>query len=281
MKYLFNIFIGLFTLCISAQVTTPQPSTSSKVEQVVGLTTVELSYSRPAAREREIFGDLVPFGKKWRTGANANTTISFSDDVVVEGNAVKAGTYAIYTIPNKNKWTVFLYSKTDNWGLPEEWNDTDVAAKFEAEANKLKNHVENFSLQIKDIMSDSAKLEISWEKTMLDFTFKVPTDDMVMKSIKATLKGDPSARDYFNAAVYYMNQDKDIMMAKEWIDTAMNMQDEKPFWMLRQQSLIYSKAGMTDEAIVIAQESMEGAKEAGNTDYIKMNQDSIKEWSNK
>lgn len=279
MKHALFIFIGLFTLCASAQVSTPQASTSAKAEQVVGLTNIELSYARPSVNGREIFGDLVPFGEKWRTGANANTTISFSDDVIVEGNEVKAGTYALYTVPNKGTWTIYLYNKTDNWGLPKDWDEELVAAQFDVKTNKSKTHVENFTMHLKDITSNSAKLQIAWEKTFVEFTIEVPTERKVMQSIKETLNGDDAkANDYYSAAVYYFTEGKDIGQAVTWIDKAMSMKDEKPFWMLRQQSLIYHKAGKKNEAIQVAEASLEAAKAAGNKDYVKMNEDSLKEW---
>lgn len=281
MKHILNLVIGLVSICSLAQVTAPQPSTSAKTEQVVGLTTVQLAYSRPSVKGRTIFGDLVPYNQNWRTGANANTTISFSDDVIVEGKQVKAGTYAIYSLPKPKSWTIYLYSKTDNWGLPEEWNEEHVAAQFEVKTQTTDSHIENFTLQIKDITSSMAKVQIAWEKTMVEFPIEVPTDKKVMKSITETLKDEPKARDYYSAAVYYLEEGKDINQAVEWIDIAMEMQDEKPFWMLRQQSLIYSKAGKKKQAIKIAEESLKAAQKAGNQDYVKMNKESIKEWKAK
>ena len=281
MKQIVNIFIGLLTVCVTAQVTAPQTSPSTKTEQVVGLTAIEIAYFRPSVKGRNIFGNLVPYNQKWRTGANANTTISFSDDVLVEGNSVEAGTYAIYSLPKQESWTIYLYSKTDNWGLPEEWNEEYVAAQFEVKTQKTESHVENFTLQIKDITSSMANVQIAWEKTMVEFSMEVPTEKKVMKSITETLKGEPKARDYYSAAVYYFEEEKDINQAVEWIDKAMKMQDEKPFWMLRQQSLIYSKAGKKKQAIKIAEESLKAAQKADNQDYVKMNEDSIKEWKAK
>lgn len=278
MKHLFAFFIGLFSLCATAQVSTPQASTAAKTEQVVGLTNIELAYARPSVNGRKIFGDLVPFGANWRTGANANTTISFSDNVMIEGKAVEAGKYAIFSMPNKEKWTIYLYNKTDNWGLPKEWNKEDIAAQFDVKTNKSKTHIENFTMHLKDITSNSAKLHIGWEKTFVEFTIEVPTDEKVMKSIKTTLNGDAKANDYYSAAVYYFTEGKDIEQAVTWIDKAMEMNEEKPFWMLRQQSLIYHKAGKDKEAIQVAEASLEAAKAAGNKDYVKMNEDSLKEW---
>ncbi len=105
---------------LTAQIKTPAPSPFSKIEQKVGLTDVTLEYSRPNMREREIFGELVPYGKMWRLGANANTKITFSDDVMIDGKTLKAGTYAIYATPSEKSWDVTFYSDASNWGLPQE-----------------------------------------------------------------------------------------------------------------------------------------------------------------
>lgn len=278
MRKILSFIVCLVVLNTTAQITTPQASTSAKIEQVVGLTSIEISYARPAVKGRSIFGDLVPFNKKWRTGANENTSISFSDDVTIEGKAVPAGTYAIYSTPNKKAWTIYLYSKTDSWGLPQTWEEEKIVAQFEVKSFSVNPLVENFTIQVKDIQSDQANIQIAWEKTAVEFTVKVPTDNKVMTSIKETMAEGAKARDYYNAAVYYYSEGKDINQAVEWVDMAMKMQDEKPFWMLRQQSLIYHKAGKKQEAIQLAEASLEAAKKAGNEDYVKMNMASLKEW---
>lgn len=281
MKHALKFLILLVCVSLEAQVTTPQASTSAKLEQVVGLTSIEITYARPAARGRTIFGDLVPYGQKWRTAANANTTVMFSDDVVIDGNNVKAGTYALYSTPNKGSWTMYLYNKTDNWGLPKEWEDELVVATFEAKSSTTSTFVENFTIQVSDIQSNKAHLQISWEKTMVEFAVEVPTEEKVMQSIEATLASDPKARDYYNAAVYYFEEGKDIKQVIEWIDKAMDMQEQKPFWMLRQQALMYHKAGKKKEAVQLAEASLEAAVKAGNDDYIKMNKESLRAWKEK
>jgi tetratricopeptide (TPR) repeat protein len=263
---------------INAQVITPQSSPFSKVEQKVGLTDVALEYSRPGVKGRVIYGDLVPFDKVWRTGANKNTIITFSDDVIILDQLVKAGSYAIFAKPGKDVWQVMFYTDTENWGTPEKWDDTKVAAIVNAEASPIPFSVETFTIDINQITNSSAAIEIIWEKTYVAVPFQVPTDDKVLASINETLSGAPKANDYYAAAVYYSQEGKDIKQAKEWIDKAMSMSEKPAFWQLRQQSLIYAKAGDTKGAIEIAEKSLAGAKEAGNDDYVKMNMDSLKEW---
>ncbi|MFN2261701.1 MAG: DUF2911 domain-containing protein [Psychroflexus sp.] len=274
-----KILLLVMSLSLSglAQIETPQPSPNINITQVVGLSEVSLAYSRPSAREREVFGNLVPFGKKWRTGANENTVITFSDDVEINDQSLEAGSYAVFTVPNKNDWDVYFYESTDSWGLPKMWEEDKIAAVINAPAKSLNHHVETFTVMIGDIQMDSAHLQISWEKTMLEIPIHFPTDDLVSENINQVMDG-PSAEDYYNAAIYYRNAGKDIDKSVEWIEKAMDMMDEKPFWMLRQQSLIYEDAGQKKKAISAAKASLEAAKKAKNDDYIKMNEDSLKEW---
>jgi len=231
--------------------------------------------------ERKIFGGLVPYGKIWRTGANKNTTISFSDDVVIGGQTLKAGKYAIFTKPEKDSWEIYFYSDTENWGTPEKWDDRKVVAKTTAKVTVLPFEIETFSISIGDLESDNAKLSFLWENVYVETKIEVPTDKKVMSKIEETMKNNPKMEDYYSAAVYYLNTDKDIKQAKEWMDAAMKMNKDPKFYQLRQQSLIYAKAGDLKGAISLAQQSLDAAKKAGNADYIKMNEESIKEWSKK
>ncbi|GAA0870917.1 DUF2911 domain-containing protein [Gangjinia marincola] len=275
--------IVLFIACAAflstayAQVKTPQPSPMAKVEQVVGLTNVTLEYSRPAMRGRTVFGDLVPFDKLWRTGANANTKIMFDQDVMVGGKELKKGTYALFTKPGKDQWEVIFYSDASNWGTPQNWDESKVAAKVMTKAMKAPKTAESFTIMFADVMPDGANMHIHWADTMVSVPVKVMTDQMVMASIDQALSG-PSGADYYAAAVYYKDSGKDMKKAKEYMDKAMSMIEKPGFWQLRQQSLILAANGEKKEAIKVAKMSLEGAKAAGNADYVKMNEDSLKEW---
>lgn len=277
-KLLLFSLVCVFTLSINAQIETPQPSPFGKIEQVVGLTDVSIEYSRPAMRGRTIFGDLVPYDKLWRTGANANTKITFSDDVSVGNTALKAGTYAIFTKPGMESWEVIFYSDANNWGTPQNWDDSKVAAKVTAPVNKMDFDVQSFTIMLGNLTSNSAELGFIWEKTYVGVPFSVPTDTKATASIEKVMKG-PGAGDYFSAAVYYLNEGKDMNKAKMWIDKATEMTAKEPrFWFLRQKSLIYAKMGDKKGAIESAKKSLELAEKAGNADYVKMNKDSLKEW---
>ncbi|MFI1770540.1 DUF2911 domain-containing protein [Thalassobellus citreus] len=279
MKKLFLLLLAFTTIySVDAQIKTPQPSPFSKMEQKVGLTDVTLEYSRPNMRGRTIFGNLVPYGKLWRLGANANTKITFSTDVTVEGQALKAGTYAIYATPNKESWEVVFYSDASNWGTPREWDETKVAAKVTAKIYPMPMKIETFTMTFDDLNNNGATIGMLWEDVYAGVTFEVPTDKAVTANIEKVMNG-PGAGDYYAAAVYYLQAGKDINQAKTWIDKAITMAGDKaPFWQLRQQSLIYAKAGDVKGAIAAAKKSLAAAEKAGNADYVKMNKESIAEW---
>jgi hypothetical protein len=278
MKKLLLFTVALtFSFLVKAQIETPQPSPFTKIEQKVGLTDVTLEYSRPSMKGREVFGNLVPFGKLWRAGANKNTIVSFSDDVLVDGQSLKAGSYAIFLTPSEKSWEVVFYSDTENWGTPGTWDDTKVAAKTTVETINLPMAIETFTIGIDDLTDNSAYLGIMWEDTYAAVKFDVPTDKVVSAAIDKTMSG-PSAGDYYASAVYYMNADKDLDQAKMWMDKAMAMSEDPAYWQLRQQSLLYAKMGDKKNAIATAKKSLEKAKEKNNPDYVKMNMDSLKEW---
>lgn len=279
-KLMLLTFVLSLTMSTNAQIKTPRPSTSQKITQTVGLTDVTLEYSRPSMRERLIFGGLVPYGNMWRTGANANTKITFSDGVTVGDSELKAGTYAIYTKPNAQSWEIYFYSDATNWGTPEEWDETKVVAKVKAQVYPMPTDIQTFTMSFDDITNDSANLSFMWEKTYVAMAIKFNTDEKVSGSIEKVM-GGPSANDYYAAAVYYLEADKDIEKSKTWIDKAIEIRKEPAFWYYRQQSLIYAKSGDKKSAIKAAKTSLELATEAGNDDYVALNNKSLKEWGAK
>ena len=276
-KLIFFLCAGLFTAGASAQIQSPQPSPLARVEQKVGLTDVTLEYSRPGMKGREIFGNLVPYGEVWRTGANSNTIVTFSDDVVIGGKTLKKGSYSLYTKPGKNSWEVMFYSDTNNWGNPETWDESKVALKANAEVTELPFEMETFTIFLDDLKHDSAVMNIVWDNTAVTLPIKFPTDEKAMASIDRVMNG-PTANDYFAAGTYYHETGKDKKKALEWVNKAIEMQGEDVFWMLRRKSLIEAELGMKKEAIATAKKSLAAAEKAGNADYVKMNKDSLKEW---
>lgn len=276
-KLMLFICAGVISLGANAQILAPQPSPFTRVEQKVGLTDVTLEYSRPGMRDREIFGNLVPYGEIWRTGANANTKVTFSDDVTIGGKELKEGTYALYTIPKQDSWEVIFYKDSNNWGNPEEWDESKVALRTTAQVEQLPFEMETFTIFLDNLKHDSATFNMVWDDTVAMFDVKFPTDATTMASIKRTMEG-PSASDYFAAATYFHETGKDLKQAKEWVDKAVGMQDQDVFWMLRRKSLIEADLGMKKEAIATARRSLAAAEKANNQDYVKMNKDSLKEW---
>ncbi|SHG35106.1 DUF2911 domain-containing protein [Flagellimonas flava] len=270
------VFVALLSVSMEAQLQTPQPSPSSKLKQTVGLTEVVVEYARPSMRGRKVFGDLVPYGDLWRTGANQNTKVTFSDDVTVDGQEMKAGTYALYTKPGESSWEVIFYADANNWGTPREWDDSKVAAKTTVEAYQMPMAVETFTITIDDLHNNGATLGMIWENAYVGVKFEVPTLAKAQKSIDAVMAG-PGANEYYSAASYYYEEGKDLAKAKEWIDKAVEMRPEA-FWVMRRQSLIYAKLGDKKGAIEAAKRSMKVAEEAGNSDYVELNKKSLKEW---
>jgi hypothetical protein len=279
-KLIMLTFVFAITFNVNAQIKSPQASTLQTINQMVGLTNIELSYSRPSMKGRTIFGGLVPYDKLWRTGANENTKITFDKDVKIGSKDIKAGTYAIFVKPNAQTWEVYFYSDSSNWGTPPEWDAEKVVATVKANVVPMPMGIETFTITFDDITNDSTNLGILWENVYVAVPISFMTDSQVTENIESVMSG-PSSGDYYTAAVYYLNADKDIDKAKNWIDKAIEMREKPAFWYYRQQSLIYAKAGDKKGAIKAAKESMKLAKEAGNDDYVALNTKSLEVWEGK
>lgn len=278
-KFLLIITLALGTLLVHAQVQTPAASPAGSVFTVVGLTDVKIDYSRPRARGRKIFGSdassLVLYGNIWRTGANNGSKISFSDDVKVEGIAVPKGEYLILTWPGESAWTVSLYKDVSMGGSTGDYDPAKDAAKFTVKPAKLAEKVETLTFAIGDISDDSksAKVQIAWENTSVKFTISTDYETKVMKSIETATKVDPG--NYFQAAVYYLENGKDLKQALEWVNKAAEGMSS-PFWVLHQKAKIQKGLGDKAGAIATATASLESAKKAQNRDYQVMNEELIK-----
>jgi tetratricopeptide (TPR) repeat protein len=275
----------IFFLClllsfnIFSQIQTPAPSPATNVQQTIGLTDITLEYARPSVRNRVVFGNLVPFNKIWRTGANENSIISFSTSIKIGDTDVPAGKYSIYTIPNENSWEFILYSDYNNWGLPSDWDENKVVVRQKFTPIKLENKMESFKFALDDLTNNSFTLGITWGYFYLPVEIKLPTTSIVMSSIEEVLK-DPTSSDLYKAAVYLLQENRDLRMAKEWMNQSIAMMENPRFYQLRQQSLIYAALKDYKMAIKVAKSSLEKSILAGNADYEKMNQDSISIWSN-
>ncbi len=279
--YKFSLTLLAFvvaTMAASAQIKTPAPSPTCKVSQEVGLIKIDLDYSRPSAKGRKVFGDLVPFGEMWRTGANSSTKIAFSEAVKVGGVELAKGTYALYTIPGEKEWNVIFYKNTSFGGVPgKDFNDADVAVRFNVPAAPQRDMVETFTININNLRNNGADLELSWEYTKVVVPISLDTDSKVVADIKAQMEG-PSATTYYQSARYYYEEKKDMNMALAWVQMSLDKGGEK-FWILRQKALILAELGRYKDAIAVAERSTELAKADGNKDYQRMNDKSIMDWS--
>ena len=279
MKNFIFLLCLLLSFNIFSQIQTPAPSPATKVQQTIGLTNITLEYARPSVRDRVVFGNLVPFNKMWRTGANENSIISFNTSIKIGDTDVPAGKYSVYTIPNENSWEFILYSDYNNWGLPSDWDENKVVVRQKFTPIKLENKMESFKFALDDLTNNSFTLGVTWGYFYLPVEIKLPTTKIVMSSIEEVLK-NPTSSDLYKAAVYLLQENRDLRMAKEWMNQSIAMMDVPMFYHLRQQSLIYAALKDYKMAIKVAKSSLEKSIVAGNTDYEKMNQDSISMWSN-
>ena len=284
MKLAFSILI-LFTLAAFAfaqqELKVPTLSPITEVSQEVGLTQVKLSYSRPSAKGRKVFGGLVPFDEVWRTGANASTKLTFAEDVKIEGNALKAGTYALYTIPGEKEWTLIIHTNTKHRSIAGDvYKPAEDAFRFKVKPDRLSNFVETFTIGFGDITTSSIGVFIAWENTQIKFRIDFDVDAQVDRQI-AELIASPTGmthQNYFLAAEYYLHNNKDLSKADSWILTAMEKSPNNArYGLLR--AKILAKAGKRDEALKVVADANAWAIEAKNANYVEQTQefwDSIK-----
>ncbi len=258
---------GLFMYTAQAQqLRTPAPSTGQTIKQEFGLGTVEVVYSRPSAKGRQVMGNLVPFGKVWRTGANSATTITFSDDVTIGGTSVKAGKYGLLTIPGSTEWTVII-TKDLNVTSPAAYKPENDVVRVKAASNPLPMKIETFTIVTGDVTNTSMELGMMWENTYVGFTINTDVDSKVMKQIDDAMNKD--TRPYFAAAAYYYDNGKDMAKAREWVDKAI-AGNPQAFWMTLLKARIHAKMGDKAGASAMCDKTIELATAAKNDDYIKM-----------
>ncbi|WP_262383918.1 DUF2911 domain-containing protein [Hymenobacter lutimineralis] len=265
---------GAFVLTISsaqAQLSTPAASPKSTVQQRVGLTDVTITYSRPSAKGRAVFGGLVPFDKRWRTGANATTSIKFSDEVTIEGKKVPAGEYGIYTIPKKGEWIVVLNKSTKMGADVDAFKDDEDVARFTVKTTKLPAKVETFTINFTDLTPATANVALEWELTGAKFKITSDVETKVMAQIdeKVVKNASPNANDLAAAAAYYYDNNKDLKQALAWLQKA-NATDPK-FWNVHTEAKIRLKMKDYKGAVTAAEQSKKLALDAKNNDYAVMN----------
>jgi len=274
------LFQAVFTANIHSQVETPQLSPVCEFKQTVGLTEITFSYSRPSKRDRIVFGNVVPYDKMWRFGANKNSTITISEEIYFGQDTLPKGTYAMFVKPGKESWELNFYSDFSNWGTPEKWDDTKVVLKLKTPVIVLDTPVETMEISIENIGTASATLGISWDQVQVVYPFNLKTQKQVVENIEKVMAG-PSASDYYRSAKYYLNEGLNPEQALDWINKAVALRGESAYWMTRVQAELFAKNGNYSQAIQAAKLSIKAATKAGNENYVKMNEDSIKQWSKK
>ncbi|MGZ3884329.1 MAG: DUF2911 domain-containing protein [Bacteroidia bacterium] len=256
----------------------PAPSPSQTIKQSFGLGDVTIDYSRPGVKDRVVFGDLVPYGKTWRTGANATTKITITDDIMIEGKALAPGTYGIYTVPNKDEWDIMIYKDVTLGGNVAAYKAEDELFRVKVKPTALSNKVENFTIEFADLTPTSCVLELLWDKTRVPVKITCEIDSKVMKNIEATVSADK--RPYFQAASYYYDNDKDMNKALEWANKAAE-QNPKAYWVLHLKAKIQVKLKDYKGAIATAEQSMALAKAENDDAYVRNNEKLIAETKKK
>ncbi|NMM48388.1 DUF2911 domain-containing protein [Marinigracilibium pacificum] len=277
----FAMTLFMYTANAQQGIQLPQPSPTAKIVQTVGLSTVTVDYSRPGAKGRDLFGSLIPYDQVWRTGANASTKITLSDDFTFEGEKVPAGTYALYTIPSKDKWVIIIHKNTELWGAGG-YNDENDLFRLTVDAKESKEFYETFTIEFSNLGFADAMIDIKWGNSVASFKIATEVDSKVMaqindKVINANGEVDPGM--YAAAANYYLMADKDMNQAIEWIDKAIAANPDA-FWLMHNKAKMQAKTGDYKGAIATAEKSMEIAKKNpdGDFGYIKNNEDAIAKW---
>lgn len=265
-------FLILLTLIIVtssfAQLKSPNASPRSNISQIIGLVSVNLDYSRPSKKSREIFGGLVPYNKIWRTGANNPTTISFSDYVKINNQLISAGEYHLYSVPTESTLDLVIYEKTDAWGSLPTFDKSKVIARVSSDFIDLPNTVETFTISFENISNNGSTLNIMWDNKLAIYNIDALTKDKMINNINNVMNNNPSSNDYSRAAMYYFEEDIDIEKAMEWINKAYKDSDNLRYWHLRYKALIYEKAGKLNKALEYAESGYKRAIESKAVDGI-------------
>jgi Protein of unknown function (DUF2911)/Tetratricopeptide repeat len=266
---LLALSMGFAALSANAQqLRTPAPSPGQTIKQDFGLSSIELSYSRPGMKGRKVFGDVRPYGVIWRTGANGATTLTFGEDVTIGGTLVKAGKYGLLSIPDPANWVVIITKQLDVTSPDAYKKEMDVV-RVNLKPTTLKEPVETFTMQFANVKPNSCELQLMWENTALSLPISTDVDAKVSAQIKSLMQDDN--RPYAAAAQYYLDNGKDLNQALVWFNKAVD-QNPKAFWVLHQKANCLAKLGKKEEAKATALKSIEVAKEAKNDDYVVLNE---------
>lgn len=275
-KYSLVFTLLLVGAAAFGQIKMPSASPTFELKGTVGLAEVKVVYSRPSARGRQVAGNLIPYNEVWRTGANAATKISFSEDVKLNGNPVPAGEYALYTIFTEETATIILSKHLDWWGVIG-YDPAEDQLRFDVPVKHPSSHYETFTISFSDFTQNSANLNLKWEHTKAMFTIETEVDSKVMADIKAqVIDGTPSNPGvYYQAASYYYDTERDAKMALEWINKAIEGSQREQYWVFHLKAKILARLGEKKDAIATAKKGMALAEAAGNPDYVRLNEQLI------
>ena len=258
---------------VQAQVKMPALSPVQTVKQEFGIGSIEIKYARPAVRGRKIFGNVVPYGELWRTGANAATQIRFTDPVVINGQPLDSGSYVLYTIPNKSDWEIILNKGLSNWGVDGYKKEEDVL-RFTVPVTKMKSSIESLTLQLAAVTPQQCELHLMWDKTAIIFPITTDVKPKLKAQMEAALQGEK--KPYWQAAQFFNEYENDIQKALEYVDKAIE-QNKEAYWIWIYKARIQAKQGDKAGALVSSQQSLQLAQKAGNNDYVRMNEELQKE----
>ncbi len=264
---------GSSALAQTSKIEFPAASPGCTIKQRVGLTDIEFNYSRPGVKGREIFGNVVPYGKVWRTGANQATKLILSTPVKLNGTEIPAGTYAFLTIPGKDEWTIIINKGADDWGAYKYDEKADVA-RFKATPIKLSRPTDNFTIEFDKMGDESSFINLVWDKTEVPIKVEVDYVDKLVSQIEAVMASDEKKKPYFQSAMFYYNHGKDLQKASKWVDAAIAERDA--FYMVYLKAEILAKQGDKAGAIAASKHSTELAEKANDAAYVRMNAELIK-----
>lgn len=273
-----GFFLLLFCIPVQAQIEHPKASPFSLAEQDVGLSKISVHYSRPAARGREIFGGLVPYGRIWRVGANESTKITVDSEMQVQGETLPQGTYALYAFPEASTWEIVFHTNTSHWGDGRRnYNPAEDLFRIEVVPQKIPYHQENFLITFDSITHNSANLELIWANTKVIIPFSVDTHAKMEQEIANQIAANPKAQTYYEAARYLQEQGKDLETALGYLDKALELGGDT-YYFHRVKSLVQAALGDYESAIVSAQKSLQISSELGKDEFVRMNQKNLDAW---
>lgn len=273
MKRLYFYLAAMLLVCTSQSsyaqlLKIPQLSSTQSITQDLGLGQITLTYSRPNVKGRKIFGGMEPYGVVWRTGANAATIIKFTDEVTIDGHQVPAGEYGLFSIPDKNEWTVILNKTAHQWGAYT-YKQADDILRFKVKTINHAETTETLTMLFNNVDQTKCELELKWENISFSFPISTEVDSKIMANIDDVMNNDK--KPYFEAALYYYENGKDLKKALEWISTAEKAEPKSPFYKVWK-ARIQLKMGDKAAALATAQEGVKLAKEQKDKEYERLNQ---------